>query len=218
MSLELIFPISTSRLTTTLQHYIELELDVDLERFCIKFFARPGTNIDEAILIEIFHEWIRLHKLKGTLIDVADYRHVPEGPGVMLISHEINYAMDHGDDQLGIYAQLKLGQEATHRDRIVNLVRSVASFGQLIEHDARMAGQLSFEGGKFHYMPNDRLQAPNTDEAFADLQPDLEAATTQIYPGQTVSVTRLQNDPRDRLTAVIETGQAIDMSALVAST
>ena len=28
------------------------------------------------------------------LIDVADYRHVPAGPGVLLIGHEANYSLD----------------------------------------------------------------------------------------------------------------------------
>ena len=190
------------------------ELDVDLERFCIKFFTRSNAELDEANLIAIFHEWIRLHKLKGTLIDVADYRHVPNGPGVMLITHEINYAMDHHDGQLGISAQRKLGEGATHQDRIVALARAAASFGQLLESDARVKHQLNFEGGKFHYMANDRLHAPNTDETFAALQPDIEAAAAQLYPGQTVSVTRLENDPRDRLTAVIEVGQEIDIGTL----
>ena len=190
---------------------------MDLERFCIKFFTRPQSDIDEARLIEIFHEWIRLHKLEGTLIDVADYRHVPHGPGVMLISHEINYSMDLGDGQMGIYAQRKLGEGDANQDRMVDLARAAATFGQLLENDARMADKVSFEGGKFHFMANDRLQAPNTDAAFSALQPDLEAAAARLYPGQTVSVTRLENDPRDRLTVVIEVGQATDISALVTS-
>ncbi|HEX9595476.1 MAG TPA: hypothetical protein VF982_01240, partial [Anaerolineales bacterium] len=70
---------------------------MDIGRFCIKFFARPGYNIDDAIFIDIFHEWIRLKKLPGILLDVADYRHVPEGPGVMLLTHDINFAMDYSE-------------------------------------------------------------------------------------------------------------------------
>ncbi len=189
---------------------------MDLERFCIKFFARPKTKLNEVLLIEIFHEWIRLHKLKGTLIDVADYRHVPNGPGIMLITHEINYAMDHGNG-LGLYAQRKLGQEESHKDRIVSLVRSAASFGTLLEQDSRMGGQLTLEGGQFHYMTNDRLHAPNSNEGFDTLKSDLEAAATELYPEQHVSVSRLENDPRDRLTAVIKTGQSMNISALVPS-
>jgi hypothetical protein len=63
-------------------------------------------------------------------------------------------------------------------------------------------------------MANDRLQAPNTDEAFAALKPDLEAAAAQLYPGQQVSVTRLENDPRDRLTAIVEMVGSVDIATL----
>ena len=52
---------------------------MNIERFCVKFFARPETNLDDAVFIEIFHEWIRLKTLPGILLDVADYRHVPFG-------------------------------------------------------------------------------------------------------------------------------------------
>ncbi|MBE9127050.1 MULTISPECIES: hypothetical protein [unclassified Coleofasciculus] len=187
---------------------------MNLDRFCIKFFVRPETNIDETTFIEIFHEWIRRQKLKGTLIDVADYRHVPNGPGIMLITHEINYAMDHANGQFGLYAQRKLGEGETHKDRILNVAKATATFGALLESDNRVTGKLSLEGGKFVYMANDRLQAPNTDEAFAALKPDLEAAAAELYPGQSVSITRLENDPRDRLTAVVQVENSVNLATL----
>lgn len=187
---------------------------MDLNRFCIKFLARPETQFDEPRLIEIFQDWIRLRKLEGTLIDVADYQHVPNGPGIMLITHEVNYAVDHADGQLGLSAQRKLGEGNTHPDRILNLARATAKFGALLESDSRMAGKLSLEGGSFLYMANDRLHAPNTPETFAALKPDLEAAAAALYPGQTVSVTRVENDPRDRLTAVVKADTSLDMAAL----
>ena len=43
--------------------------------------------------------------------------------GIMLISHEINYAMEHGGGQFGLSAQRKLGEGATHQKRIVDLAK-----------------------------------------------------------------------------------------------
>ncbi|HBL11253.1 MAG TPA: hypothetical protein DD379_07570 [Cyanobacteria bacterium UBA11162] len=189
-------------------------MTTDIERFCIKFLARPETNIDEVTFIEVFHEWIRLQKLKGTLIDVADYRHVPNGPGVMLITHEVNYAMEHSNGEFGLYAQRKLGQGETNKERILELAKATATFAALLESDSRVAGKLSLEGGKFYYMANDRLRAPNTEEAFAAIKPDLEAAAAELYPGQSVSIRRLENDSRDRLTAVIQVEKSVDISTL----
>ena len=188
---------------------------MDIQRFCLKFFARQGGNlISEDAFIPIFHEWIRLKKLPGTLIDVADYRHVPEGPGIMLISHEVNYAMEHGGGQFGLSAQRKLGEGATHPDRIVDLVQRTALFGSLLETDERLGGYLQLEGGKFLYLANDRLNAPNTAESFAAIQPDLEAAANEVYGGQAVTITRVENDPRDRLTVLVETTAAVPIASL----
>ncbi|HAA31350.1 MAG TPA: hypothetical protein DCE56_31110 [Cyanobacteria bacterium UBA8553] len=185
-----------------------------LNRFCIKFLARPETNIDETTFIDVFHEWIRLGKLNGTLIDVADYSHVPNGPGIMLITHEINYSMDRANGEFGLQAQRKLGEGETHPDRILDLAKATATFGALLEEDNRVAGKLSLEGGKFYYMANDRLNAPNTPETFAAIQPDLAAAAEKLYPGQQVSITRLENDPRDRLTAIVQVENSVDIASL----
>lgn len=188
---------------------------MDIQRFCLKFFARQGRQpVSEEALIPIFHEWIRLKSLPGTLIDVADYRHVPEGPGIMLISHEINYAMEHGGGQFGLSAQRKLGGGASHAERIVELAQRIALFGSLLESDERLGGALSLEGGKFLYLANDRLRAPNTPELFAALNPDLETVASQLYGPQPVSITRVENDPRDRLTVLVEASQPVDFAAL----
>lgn len=187
---------------------------MNLERFCLKFLAQAEPSLDRSKFVEIFHEWIRERKLPGTLIDVADYLHVPHGPGVMLIAHEINYGMDWAGGQFGLYAQRKLGDEETHQERLLGLIKSAATFGELLESDRRVKDKLKLEGGKFYYLSNDRLHAPNTAETFQSLKPDLEAVASTIYPGQKVSVTRLENDPRERLTAVIEGENAVAISAL----
>ncbi|MFM1799176.1 MAG: hypothetical protein RLZZ117_1454 [Cyanobacteriota bacterium] len=189
---------------------------MDVERFCLKFFAREGV-VDEACFIPIFHDWIRLKSLPGTLIDVADYRHVPDGPGIMLISFEINYAMDHGGGQFGLSAQRKLGQEGSHSERIVELAKRTALFGSLLEADPRLGGTLVLEGGTFLYAANDRLRFPNTDEGFAALQPDLLAAAAALYGEQPLTVRRVPNDPRERLSALVETASHLPISSLAPS-
>lgn len=185
------------------------------ERFCVKFFATSDTQVeDEAIFIDIFQDWIKHRKLDGVLLDVADYSHVPGGPGVMLITYETNYAMDHGDGQFGLYAQRKVAEAGTQQERILSLIQSTVAFGKLLESDQRVA--VTLEGHRFLYMSNDRLNAPNTDEAFAAVKGDLEAIATQLYPGQSVTVTRVENDPSARLTAIVEAQSPVGIGALAA--
>ncbi len=190
---------------------------MNLDRFCLKFFAQPNTRVDDAEFIDIFHEWIRLKKLGGILLDVADYRHVPTGPGVMLITHDINFALDYAEGQFGLFAQRKSGSGHTHQDRILELVRATVAFGLLLETDPRLAGGLRFEAGSFNYMSNDRLQAPNTQAAFEVLNPDIEAAANIIYPAQDVFLARAQNDPRERLAVQVDSGTTLEMAVLANS-
>lgn len=52
------------------------------------FFAADvaqGLALDP--FIPVFHRWIEERTLPELVIDVANYAHVPEGPGVVLIGH-----------------------------------------------------------------------------------------------------------------------------------
>lgn len=185
-------------------------------RFCIKFVAQPDASLDEETLIPVFHEWIRERKLPGVMFDVVDYRHVPEGPGIMLITHGINYAMEHGNGEYGLSAQLKIAESEDHTDSLVDLVGRTAQFGALLEADDRVAGQVKLNGNQFYYIANDRLNAPNTNEAFTALKGPLEAAAAKIYPDKAVTIARVENDPRERLTVLVSVPDAVEMSVIAA--
>ena len=182
-----------------------------IERFCVKFPAQAPDGFDEANLIGIFQEWIRSEKIGGTLIDVIDYRHVPDGPGIMLVTYEINYMMEH-QDFYGLYVQRKWGkvEDQPHADAIVDLVKSSSKFGALLEKDAGII----LKGNEFHYISNDRLNAPNTDEAFEAAKADLSEALGKIYSGASFSIERLQNGPKERLTLVVKVDSPVAIAEL----
>lgn len=179
---------------------------MNLDRFTVKFFAKPGASVDEAVFIEIFHEWIRQYKLPGVLLDVVDYRHVPNGPGVMLITHDINFALDHGEGRFGLLAQRKAGRGDELPAKLLDLIRQTVNFAFQLETDFRVAGKLRFEAGGFELASNDRLLAPNTAEAFAELQPAVQAVAAELYPGREVAISWVENDPRQRLTIRVAAG------------
>ena len=66
----------------------------DLQRIVVKFHLDDGSPVELDKVIPVFHRWIQTGAVEGLLIDVADYSHVPQGPGVMLIAHEGNYALE----------------------------------------------------------------------------------------------------------------------------
>ena len=54
---------------------------IQLQHVNVKLLAGDPADVDLEPLIPIFHDWIRDRVFEELLLDVADYRHVPEGPG-----------------------------------------------------------------------------------------------------------------------------------------
>ena len=119
---------------------------MDLHKFGIKFFAADGQEVDILKLIPIYHRWIQHNALEDLLIDVADYSHVPAGPGVMLIAHEGNYALDETGHARGVvyYSKRKLAGELPERWRMV--ARKALKAAQLMSADAELEGALQVAG------------------------------------------------------------------------
>jgi hypothetical protein len=124
----------------------------------------------------------------------------------MLITHEINYALDHAEGCFGLYAQQKLSQAATRSGLIVGLLQAAATFALRLEYSFRVAGRIQFEAGEFEFYSNDRRLLPNTPAAFVDILPDLQTAAAVIYPGRAATISRVENDPRERLTVRVSAG------------
>jgi hypothetical protein len=65
-------------------------------------------NIKTQEFVPVFHSWICSKKLKDYLmIDVADYNHVPEGPGTLLVTHEENFSTALAEGKLALLYQRK---------------------------------------------------------------------------------------------------------------
>ena len=172
-----------------------------LRRVCVKLYAAE-PNLPDATFVPIFHEWIRDRAIDALLLDVADYTHVPDGPGVMLIAHDVSYALDRSDGRFGLLAQRRrpLADDATDAADAIHatIERALVVAGRL-ETDARLAGHLLFDRTNVRVEANDRLNAPNTDEAFSALKPLVVAAASRAFAGQPVRVDQTTADSRARL-------------------
>ena len=46
---------------------------MDLDKFCVKFFAEAESAFRLDAFIPVYHRWIQKHAVEGMLVDVADY-------------------------------------------------------------------------------------------------------------------------------------------------
>src|ERR1700720_1647656 len=146
---------------------------IQLQHVNVKLLLRNPEEVDLEPLIPVFHDWIRDQVGEGLLLDVADYRHVPAGPGVVLIGHEGNYSVDNTDDRLGVRYNRKGELNGGNQNVLAQATRAALTACQRLESEPRLGGKFRFNGQDIEIFINDRLVAPNnaaTREAFdADL-------------------------------------------------
>ena len=82
------------------------------QRIKVKYFVQEPAAVDLPAFIPVFHHWIQEHRVEGLLIDVADYKHMQNGPGIVLIGHEADYALDLAGGRPGLIYDRKRQWEA----------------------------------------------------------------------------------------------------------
>lgn len=154
---------------------------MNVQQLSVKIFAR-SSDIDQAALIPIFHDWIRDKRLGDDilLIDVADYRHVVDGPGVMLIAHEGHYGMDEASG-LGLRFARKRDDIGAAAERLRDAFGRALLACDALENEPSLAGRLTFDAGDLEVRVMSRLVAPNTPAAYAELEPALAAFLKHLY-------------------------------------
>src|SRR3984893_9460867 len=119
---------------------------VQLQHVNVKLLLRNPEDVDLEPLIPVFHDWIRDQVGEGLLVDMADYRHVDAGPGVVLIGHEGNYSVDNTDNRLGVRYNRKAALDGSNQDRLKQAARAALTACQRLEAKSRLGGKVRFNG------------------------------------------------------------------------
>ena len=126
-----------------------------MQHLSVKIFAQPGAELNSADAIAVFHRWIQHGDSPEMLIDVADYAHVPAGPGVVLMGLQAAYSLDSRHNRLGL---LYNRRESTGSLR-QNYETALAACRRL-ESEPEFKDKLRFDANEFALIWNDRLLFP----------------------------------------------------------
>ena len=163
---------------------------MDFHRLGVKFFAADPASIHLDDFIPIFHSWIQKQSLdKHLLIDIHDYSHMHQGPGILLVAHEGNFSIDMTDGRPGLLYYRKTPAALPPAEHVAMILRSALQAVRLLE---------KFSTDEFVIIANDRLAAPNNEKTFTELQPILTAALKQVFDRSTFTLTRATKDPAER--------------------
>src|ERR1700687_6503465 len=114
---------------------------MQLQHVNVKLLVENPEEADLESLIPVFHGWIENQNGDELLIDVADYTHVPAGPGVVLIGHEGNYCVDNTGNRLGVRYNRKAALDGSKQDRLKQAARAALTACQRFEGDTRLGGE-----------------------------------------------------------------------------
>src|SRR5215216_236464 len=182
---------------------------MNIQHVNIKFYLENPETVNLADYASIFNTWIQKQRLEELLIDVADYLHVHNGPGIMLIGHEADYSLDNRAGRLGLLYNRKEQLEGTTEEKLVQATRSALTVAQILENE----NGLKFNGSEVQVIINDRLLVPNTIETLAALEPELKSFFNQLYGGTEYSLSH-KSDPRERFTIQVKTESRFDIDIL----
>lgn len=172
-------------------------------------------NFPHDAFVPVFHRWIQEQLIPGhLLIDVADYAHVPNGPGTVLIAHEANFHMDRSEGRLGIMYVRKTALPGAFADRLRAVLTETFSAATRLEQEPSLAGKLRFKTDEIVIRFHDRLLAPSTPETFDAIKPDLQKIAKLIYPNAPFTI-EPHIDPRKLLEARIKSSLSAPISDLL---
>ncbi|MEO6599380.1 MAG: hypothetical protein ABIQ16_05870 [Polyangiaceae bacterium] len=160
------------------------------ERLQLKIYLdlpKTAPHFEVEALIPVFHRFIREQLIKELLIDVVDYSHVPDGPGVVLIGHAADYYVGTLDGAYGLVYSLKRG-DAGPEVRLEDSLRRLINAARLLEQEGGL--KLRFKTDELSLRLTDRLHAPNEDEVFAKTKAEVEALLARVY-GAVPNIERL---------------------------
>jgi hypothetical protein len=190
---------------------------MDLHRLGIKFFAAEPVPLPVTGFIPVFHTWIQKQILQEhLLVDVHNYSHIHQGPGILLVAHQGNFSIDMADGRMGLLYHRKQPAGGSIHDRLVTVLKSTLQGCSLLEADPNLTGRLRFRTDELLIIANDRLNTPNEEATLFELQPALSGLFQRILDGAGFTLSRYSKDPKERFAVRVQTSPSAGVKSLLA--
>lgn len=159
---------------------------MELQKFGVKLFLDASSSYSSKHFIPIFHSWIQHNLISDhLLIDVADYSHMIDGPGIILIAHEGHFSLDQENYQPGMMYMRKTKLEGTFIDRFNQVLSIVIDAANRIQKNDTNQN-IQFIKNSFRFISNDRLYAENNINNQNLLKKEIQRALKIKFPNSKV--------------------------------
>ena len=183
---------------------------MNLQKFGIKLYLKANGNFNSKDFIPVFHNWIQDKVVPDhLLIDVADYSHIPDGPGVMLIAHEGHFSLDQENRQPGIMYMRKTEFGGNFKERFINVLSTtIQAANNLCDNNINI--KVDFISNSFRFITNDRRIAENTYDNQKLYQNEVRKALVELYPTCEVEYKDISTE-NERLAFTVNVSQDINI-------
>jgi hypothetical protein len=183
---------------------------MNVQHINFKLFIENPEKVNLADYAAVFNSWIQKQAFEELLIDVADYLHVHNGPGIMLIGHEADYSLDNRAGRLGLLYNRKAQLEGSTQEKLAQAARAALTAAQILEEK----NGLQFNASEVQIIINDRLLVPNTAETFEELEADFRSFFNKLYSDADYTLA-YQSHPRERFTIDVKTESHFNVENLL---
>ncbi len=187
---------------------------MEFQHVNVKLLVKNPAEFDLELLIPVFHSWIQGKVFEERLLDIADYRHVHDGPGIILIGLEGDYSVDNTDGRLGVRYNRKAGLDGGDRDRIAQATLAALRAFERLESETNLGGKLRFDGQNVEVFVNDRLLAPNNEETLAAAEKEVQSLFAKLFGGVEYSLS-YAHDPRRLFGVSAQAARAFSLAELL---
>jgi rhodanese-related sulfurtransferase len=165
-------------------------------------------------VIALFHRFVQEGRLEGLLIDVADYAHVPDGPGVILVGYDVDYAIDRAEGRAGLLTTRKRIGEAPLAGILRDTLRKALVAIRAVEADGSAGLRFATDAVALRFP--DRLVTPNTAEAFEAVRGEIAPVLAELFGDAKHEIRRDHaGDARATLAAIVVAQEAAPADALI---
>ena len=166
----------------------------NLQRIQIKVAtdSPPGLNLNP--FLEIFGRWRKEKDDPAEWVDVADYAHIPRGPGIVLIGQRCNFSFDLAPPGPGILYTAKKGLSGTHEEKILTAFQWCLDLTNRLASEEEFPNDVKLRTDSFEIRFNDRLETPNNSSTDQELRLPLRSVLDILF-GQHSCDLSPQTDP-----------------------
>jgi len=185
---------------------------MELKKIEIKFFAVERKPVLLTAFIDLFHGWIQASD--GVYHDVADYSHMHQGPGIVLVAPDFYVSVDETGGRRGFLYSQKALLDGTNQERLAKVFQSALENCRRLQAEPALQRKIEFRFDEFEITLADRLLAPNGDESYQALKAEIEPFVSRLLGGAPVSLQQ-ESDARRRVRLRIQAMTPVELPVLL---